>query len=165
MTNADWANKDFYKVLGIAKDASAADIKKAYRKLARANHPDSHPGDKVAEERFKVIAEAYDVVGNPEKRKKYDELRSVVTGLPVAGFTGSLTDRMDEGPPAGLGRVRAKTGTLTAVSTLAGVATGLDGVPMVFVLMVDQVRLVNTTKAKVTLDSAAAALGACRCGA
>lgn len=91
MTNADWANKDFYKVLGIAKDASAADIKKAYRKLARANHPDSHPGDKVAEERFKVIAEAYDVVGNPEKRKKYDELRSVVgTGFP-GGFGGRTT--------------------------------------------------------------------------
>src|SRR3954471_21757268 len=76
MTNADWANKDFYKVLGIAKDASAADIKKAYRKLARENHPDSHPGNKAAEERFKSIAEAYDVVGDPDKRKQYDDLRS-----------------------------------------------------------------------------------------
>ena len=76
MTSADWANKDFYKVLGVAKDASAADIKKAYRKLARDNHPDSHPGDKAAEERFKAIAEAYDVVGDTEKRKQYDELRS-----------------------------------------------------------------------------------------
>ena len=75
MTSADWANKDFYKVLGVAKDASAADIKKAYRKLARANHPDSNPGDKAAEERFKAIAEAYDVVGDAEKRKQYDELR------------------------------------------------------------------------------------------
>jgi molecular chaperone DnaJ len=76
MTSADWATKDFYKVLGVSKDASADDIKKAYRKLARANHPDSHPGDKVAEERFKQIAEAYDVVGDAEKRKKYDELRT-----------------------------------------------------------------------------------------
>jgi molecular chaperone DnaJ len=80
MTTADWANKDFYKVLGIAKDASAADIKKAYRKLARDNHPDSHPGDKAAEERFKAIAEAYDVVGGPEKRKQYDDLRSGLGG-------------------------------------------------------------------------------------
>jgi molecular chaperone DnaJ len=80
MTNTDWANKDFYKVLGVSKDASAADIKKAYRKLARANHPDSHPGDKAAEERFKAIAEAYDVVGDEEKRKQYDEMRTLFAG-------------------------------------------------------------------------------------
>ncbi len=80
MTNADWANKDFYKVLGVAKDASAADVKKAYRKLARANHPDSHPGNKAAEDRFKAIAEAYDVVGDTDKRKQYDELRSGLGG-------------------------------------------------------------------------------------
>ena len=81
MTSADWATKDFYKVLGVAKDASADEIKKAYRKLARANHPDSHPGDKAAEERFKQIAEAYDVVGDPDKRKKYDELRTYGGGF------------------------------------------------------------------------------------
>ena len=81
MTDADWANKDFYKVLGVPKDATAADIKKAYRKLARANHPDSHPGNQAAEERFKAIAEAYDVVGDAEKRKQYDELRAGVRGF------------------------------------------------------------------------------------
>ncbi len=81
MTSADWANKDFYKVLGVAKDASAADIKKAYRRLARANHPDSHPGDQAAEDRFKAIAEAYDVVGDAEKRKQYDDLRSGLGGF------------------------------------------------------------------------------------
>ncbi|HEX6246783.1 MAG TPA: molecular chaperone DnaJ [Nocardioidaceae bacterium] len=86
MTSADWATKDFYKVLGVSKDASADEIKKAYRKLARANHPDSHPGDKAAEERFKAIAEAYDVVGDPEKRKQYDELRTYGGGFgPFAG--------------------------------------------------------------------------------
>ena len=89
MTNADWATKDFYKVLGVAKTATAADIKKAYRKLARENHPDSHPGDHAAEERFKAIAEAYDVVGDAEKRKEYDELRS---GLGAYGpFAGTRT--------------------------------------------------------------------------
>jgi D-alanyl-D-alanine carboxypeptidase/D-alanyl-D-alanine-endopeptidase (penicillin-binding protein 4) len=91
------------------------------------------------------------------------ELRAVVTGLPVAGFTGSLTDRMDEGPPAGRGRVRAKTGTLSGISSLAGLATDADGTVMVFVLMADRVRGDAETLARTTLDSAAAALGACSC--
>ena len=94
----------------------------------------------------------------------HPDLRAVVSGLPVAGFTGSLTNRMDKGPAAGLGRVRAKTGTLSSVSTLAGIATGLDGTVMVFVLMADKVRPLDTDSAQVALDSAAAALGACRCG-
>ena len=89
MTSADWANKDFYKVLGVAKDASAADIKKAYRKLARDNHPDSHPGDKAAEDRFKAVAEAYDVVGDTEKRKQYDELRAGCGGFGPFAATGA----------------------------------------------------------------------------
>jgi molecular chaperone DnaJ len=84
MTNADWAKKDFYKELGVGKDAGADEIKKAYRKLARANHPDSNPGDSSKHERFKAVAEAYDVVGDPEKRKQYDELRSSGFG----GFGG-----------------------------------------------------------------------------
>ena len=95
MTSADWATKDFYKVLGVSKDASADDIKKAYRKLARTHHPDSKPGDKVAEERFKQIAEAYDVIGDAEKRKQYDELRTYgggfgpfTTGRPGGGAGG-----------------------------------------------------------------------------
>jgi molecular chaperone DnaJ len=95
MTSADWANKDFYKVLGVAKDASAADIKKAYRKLARANHPDSHPGDQAAEERFKAIAEAYDVVGDTEKRKQYDELRSGLGGFGPFTTGGAGTPPFD----------------------------------------------------------------------
>ena len=89
MTSADWANKDFYKTLGVAKDAPAADIKKAYRKLARENHPDSHPGNKGAEERFKSIAEAYDVVGDTEKRKQYDDLRSGLGGFGPFTTAGS----------------------------------------------------------------------------
>lgn len=72
---ADWAQKDFYKQLGVAKDASADEIKKAYRKLALANHPDSNPGDTAKHEKFKSVAEAYDVLGDPEKRSKYDEMR------------------------------------------------------------------------------------------
>ena len=88
MSNADWANKDFYKVLGVAKDADQAAIKKAYRKLARENHPDSKPGDKAAEDRFKQVAEAYDVVGDTAKRKEYDDMRSMFAGAGPGGFGG-----------------------------------------------------------------------------
>lgn len=77
MSPADWATKDFYSVLGVSKNASADEIKKAYRKLARDNHPDSKPGDSVAEDRFKSISEAYSVLSAPEKRKEYDEQRSL----------------------------------------------------------------------------------------
>ncbi|WP_134765565.1 D-alanyl-D-alanine carboxypeptidase/D-alanyl-D-alanine-endopeptidase [Nocardioides sp. 1609] len=90
-------------------------------------------------------------------------LRPVVTGLPVAGFTGSLTDRMTEGPFAGLGRVRAKTGTLSAVTSLAGLATDVDGTVLVFALMADRVSLEKGLDARVVMDAAAAALGACAC--
>ncbi|MEW5746386.1 MAG: molecular chaperone DnaJ [Nitrospirota bacterium] len=64
--------KDYYKVLGISKEASQDDIKKAFRKLARKYHPDLNPGDKAAEEKFKEVNEAYAILGDPEKRKQYD---------------------------------------------------------------------------------------------
>ncbi len=92
---ADWANKDFYQVLGVKKDASADEIKKAYRKLARANHPDSNPGDSAKHDTFKSVAEAYDVVGDVDKRKKYDEMRELYGsggfrgGFPGAGGGGA----------------------------------------------------------------------------
>jgi DnaJ-class molecular chaperone len=66
--------RDYYKTLGVARNASEADIKSAYRKLARKHHPDVNPGNKDAEVKFKEINEAYQVIGDPEKRKKYDEL-------------------------------------------------------------------------------------------
>ncbi len=66
--------KDYYKILGIDKQASADDIKKAYRKLAKKYHPDKNPNDKSAEEKFKEVSEAYEVLKDPEKRKKYDTL-------------------------------------------------------------------------------------------
>ncbi|HEX9257892.1 MAG TPA: molecular chaperone DnaJ [Acidimicrobiales bacterium] len=71
----EWFEKDYYKILGVADDASPKDITKAYRKLARQHHPDANPGDKAAEERFKEISAAYDVVGDEAKRKEYDEVR------------------------------------------------------------------------------------------
>jgi molecular chaperone DnaJ len=86
----DWINKDYYAELGVKKDASGDDIKKAYRKLARANHPDSNPGDDAKHEKFKKVAEAYDVIGDAEKRKKYDEVRTLgASGGFPGGFGGA----------------------------------------------------------------------------
>ena len=68
------AVKDPYKVLGVDKKASQDEIKKAYRKLARQYHPDANPGDASAEERFKEVQGAYDVLSDPEKRKQYDQV-------------------------------------------------------------------------------------------
>ena len=65
--------RDYYEVLEVEKTASAEEIKKAYRKKAIQYHPDKNPGDKVAEEKFKEAAEAYDVLSNPDKRTRYDQ--------------------------------------------------------------------------------------------
>lgn len=90
-------------------------------------------------------------------------MRSLLTGMPVAGFTGSLTYRFSEGPAIARGLVRAKTGTLTGVHALAGIAVGRDGVPMAFVLGADRSPPEARYDAQEALDRAAAALAACRC--
>lgn len=77
MSTKDFIEKDYYKVLGVPKDATEAEIKKAYRKLARENHPDANAGDPKAEERFKDASEAYDVLGDAKRRKEYDEARTL----------------------------------------------------------------------------------------
>ncbi len=71
----EWLEKDYYATLGVSEDASAADITKAYRKLARKLHPDANPGDPSAEDRFKEVSSAYDVIGDDDKRKSYDQVR------------------------------------------------------------------------------------------
>ena len=76
---------DHYKILGVSEDASADEIKKAYRRLAKRYHPDRTGGDKAKETRFKEIGQAYDVVGDPEKRRQYDAMRS---GASFGGFPG-----------------------------------------------------------------------------
>jgi molecular chaperone DnaJ len=80
MASQDWIEKDFYKILGVTKGVSDADLKKAYRKLAKANHPDLHPGDQAAESRFKDISEAYDVLSDVTERKEYDAVRAMGGG-------------------------------------------------------------------------------------
>ncbi|MGW8377640.1 molecular chaperone DnaJ [Streptomyces sp. ODS28] len=112
MSTKDFIEKDYYKVLGVPKDATEAEIKKAYRKLARENHPDANRGDPKAEERFKDASEAYDVLGDPKRRKEYDEARSLfgnggfrpggAGGQPGGGsFNFDLGDLFGGGQPGG----------------------------------------------------------------
>lgn len=90
MSAREWIEKDFYAELGVSSTASAEDIKRAYRKLARELHPDANPGDSRAEDRFKSVSEAYGVLSDQDKRKQYDEARSLFNGgfRPGGGFGG-----------------------------------------------------------------------------
>src|SRR5580704_13284754 len=90
---------DFYETLGVARDANAEDIRKAYRKLARKHHPDLNPGDKASEDRFKKVQEAYDVLSDPKKKQMYDQFGFYSeNGAPPSGGTGSA-----RGPKMGFG--------------------------------------------------------------
>jgi len=80
MSMQDWAEKDFYAILGVSHDADAAEIKKAYRKKARTLHPDANPGDAAAEQQFKEVGEAYGVLSDAEKRQQYDGIRQMMGG-------------------------------------------------------------------------------------
>jgi len=93
----------------------------------------------------------------------HPELRAVIEGLPVAAFSGSLEDRFAEGSAAGRGWVRAKTGTLTGISALAGLAQDADGVLLSFVIVADRIDPLDTEEARAALDRAASALAACHC--
>ena len=87
------AAKDYYEILGVSRDASEKDIKKAYRKLARKYHPDANPDDPEAETRFKQINEAYQVLNNPEKRRAYDQFGHAASGRSQAGGFGGFDAR------------------------------------------------------------------------
>jgi molecular chaperone DnaJ len=93
----DWIGKDFYRELGVSSDATADEIKRAYRKLAKRNHPDANSGNVQAEKKFKAVSEAYGVLSDPAKRKEYDETRSLFGsgggggfGFPGAGAGGGF---------------------------------------------------------------------------
>src|ERR1035437_9103654 len=87
---------DFYQTLGVPRNASADEVKKAFRKLARQYHPDKNPGDKASEEKFKVINEAYETLSDEKKRTQYDELLRL-------GAFDARTGRPSQGPFAGAG--------------------------------------------------------------
>ncbi len=93
MASQDWFDKDFYKVLGVSKDVSDAELKKTYRKLARTYHPDSNAGDAAAEAKFKEISEAYSVLSDKEQRAEYDQLRAMGSGARFQpGASGGFED-------------------------------------------------------------------------
>jgi molecular chaperone DnaJ len=87
MASQDWFDKDFYKILGVTKGVSEAELKKTYRKLSRQFHPDTNPGDAKAEARFKEISEAYSVLSDKDQRAEYDQMRAMGPGA-RAGFGG-----------------------------------------------------------------------------
>jgi molecular chaperone DnaJ len=93
MASQDWFDKDFYAVLGVAKDVPDAELKKVYRKLARKYHPDSNPGDAAAEGRFKEISEAYAVLSDAKERAEYDQVRAMGSGARfTSGGQGGFDD-------------------------------------------------------------------------
>ena len=109
MAEREWFDTDYYKVLGVASTATDKEISRAYRKLAKTHHPDTNPG---SEEQFKSISVAYDVLGDAEKRKEYDEVRRL--GPSAAGF----------GTPGSTGNFNFQTGDF---SNLGDVFGGLFG--------------------------------------
>ena len=110
--------KDYYEILGVKKSASADDIRKAFRKLARKFHPDVNPGDKTAEEKFKALSEANEVLSDPKKRKIYDQVGFYSDNIDAATAEASMPV-----PAAALGRLPGR-GLSRALQPVAGPAPG-----------------------------------------
>lgn len=116
MASQDWLEKDFYKILGVKKEASEDELRKVYRKLARQYHPDANPGDKAAEERFKEISEAYSVLSDKQQREEYDALRAMgggarfTAGGPGGGFEDVFSNLFGGGFPGAAGGRGARAG-------------------------------------------------------
>ena len=105
------AKEDFYQILGVKRDAKPEEIKKAYRRLARKYHPDVNPGDKSAEERFKRITEAHEVLSDPKKRQVYDRFGQ---------YSDTLADAAARGPAGGGGAAGASGATGGGTSSGGG---------------------------------------------
>src|ERR1700712_553286 len=130
MTSTRDFEKDHYAALGVAKDADAAAIKKAYRQLARELHPDKNPGNTVAENRFKEVSEAYDVLSDPKRRSEYDEARRLFGSggfRPGAGAPGGFPGGTTRGQPFDLGGIFGAAGTPGARGRAGGVGDIFGG--------------------------------------
>jgi DnaJ-class molecular chaperone len=119
MSAKDYLEKDYYKVLGVPKTAKADEIKSSYRKLARKYHPDANKGDREAEERFKEISEAHDVLSDEKKRKEYDEARSMFGG----GFRVPGTGGRPGQPGNGAGGFKSVADSMESAAAKLGLAT------------------------------------------
>lgn len=139
MSTKDFVEKDYYKVLGVPKDATDAEVKKAYRKLAREFHPDANKNDAKAEERFKEISEANDVLGDPKKRKEYDEARALFgnggfrpgPGGAGGNFNFDLGDLFGGAPRAAdrAARAAASAAGVVSATSSAGCSTAAARAP------------------------------------
>jgi len=124
----EWFEKDYYQILGVPKNAPASEVKKAYRKLAQQYHPDANPGNKEAEEKFKSVSTAYDVLGDAAKRKEYDEVRDMVASGARNPFGGAGAGGF--GGPGGGGfgdDIRFETGDIGGLGDLLGNIFGRAG--------------------------------------
>src|SRR4051794_7725132 len=127
MSTRDFIEKDYYAALGVPKDADAAAIKKAYRKLARDLHPDKNPNNAEAEGRFKEVSEAYDVLSDPKRRGEYDEARRLFgPGGRPGGFPGGFSGT-GGGQPFDLGDLLGAAGGGGRGGGLGGLFGGLFG--------------------------------------
>ena len=143
----EWFEKDYYKTLGVSDTATAKEITKAYRKLARELHPDKNPGNAAAEERFKAVSAAYDVLGDETKRAEYDEVRRL--GPIGGGGPGGFTFNMDDANASGLGdlfgQMFGRRGRGGGTTSGAGPRRGADVQAELTLDFVDAARGMTTT--------------------
>jgi molecular chaperone DnaJ len=144
----EWFERDYYEILGVPETATAKDITRAYRKLARELHPDKNPGDTAAEERFKAVSAAYDVLGDESKRAEYDEVRRLGPVGGMGGGPGGFTFNVDASGGLGdlLGQMFGRRGGQgPGASSGVGPRRGADVHAELTLDFVDAVRGLTTT--------------------